>query len=130
MLLDSQNLFSENQPITTGTIISENIVKFGAGDVSFVPILIQATQDFSNLTNLKVKVETSSDEKFEEISILSESTLNKDSLKAGSTYPIAYLPKGNKGFIRLSYTVEGEAETTGKITSGTVASNEMSWHEV
>ncbi len=130
MLLDTQSLFSENQAITTGTILSENVVKFGVGDVSFVPILIQATQDFSDLTNLKVKVETSADETFEEVKVLSESTLNKDSLKAGATYPIAYLPKGNKGYIRLSYTVEGSIETTGKITAGTVATNELSWHEV
>lgn len=130
MLIDSQILFSENQDITTGTIKSENIVKLGAGDVSYVPIIIQATQEFSNLTNLKVALETSDTETFETSTILSETSLPKEELKAGAKFPIAFLPKGNKGYMRLSYTIEGDSETTGKITAGAVASNEISWQEI
>lgn len=130
MLLDNENLFSNNQKITTGTIESENIIKFGENDVSFVPVLIQVTKDFSTLTSLKIKVETSQDEKFSSPTVLAESTLSKDSLKEGSSYPIAYLPKGNKGYMRLSYIVEGESETTGTITAGVVAANSLSWHEM
>ena len=64
MLLDSQNLFSENQEITTGTIYSQNIVDFGKNDVSFVPVVIQAVDEFSGLTSLKVSIETSSTSDF------------------------------------------------------------------
>ena len=130
MLLDSQNLFSENQEITSGTIYSQNIIKFGGNDVSFAPVIIQATQDFSNLTELKVVVETSEKEDFEAPIVLSSSSLPKESLYAGAKFPIAYLPRGNKGFMRLSYVVEGTNETTGKITAGVVAGNDLSWHEM
>ena len=40
MLLDTQNLFCENQQITSSTTYSENIIAFGKNDVSFVPVVI------------------------------------------------------------------------------------------
>ena len=119
MLLDSQNLFSENQEITTGTIYSQNIIDFGKNDVSFVPVIIQAVSDFTGLTSLTVKVQTSSSANFDEVI----------DLKAGAKFPINYLPKGNLGFMRLAYVVEG-SETTGKITAGAVAGDGLSAHEV
>ena len=130
MLLDSQNLFSENQTITTGAIACENIIKFGTGEVSYVPVAIQATSDFSNLTNLKVSVQTSQNENFESSTTLCETTLPKESLKTGAMFPIAYLPRGNKGYMRLVYTVEGSSETTGKITAGVTCGNDISWQDL
>ena len=130
MLLDAQNLFSDNQSITTGTIISDNIVRFGKNDVSYVPFLAQATQDFSNLESLTLKIETCKDEDFSEATILAQSTLNLAQLKAGAKFPIAYLPKGNLGYMRLTYTTVGTTETTGKITAGVVAGNDLSHHEL
>ena len=53
MLLDAQTMFSDNQQITSGTINSTNIVKFGKGDVSFVPVIIQVTKSFENLKQIK-----------------------------------------------------------------------------
>lgn len=53
MLLDSENLFSDNQSLASGTIYSENIIKFGNGDISYLPLLIQVTNDFTNARNLK-----------------------------------------------------------------------------
>lgn len=130
MLLDAQNLFSNNQAITTGTIISTNTVKFGKNDVSFVPVIIQVTADFSDLTSLAVAVQTASDEAFTVPVTLASSSLALAALKAGTKFPISYLPKGNLGYIRLAYTVTGTTETTGKITAGTVASDELSYHEI
>ena len=130
MLLDTQNLFSDSQNITGGTIVSTNTVKFGKNDVSFVPIIIQAVSDFSNLTSLTVKIQTSNTEDFAQAVDLAESKLLLASLKAGKKFPISYLPRGNKGYIRLTYTVEGTTETTGKITAGVVASDELSYHEM
>jgi len=129
MLLDTQNLFCENQEITSGTIYSQNIINFGKNDVSFAPVVVQAVEDFSSLTSLKVTFETSDSADFAEATTLAESTLTLEKLKAGSTFPITFLPKGNKGFMRLSFVVEGN-ETTGKITSGVVASNSLSYHEI
>lgn len=129
MLLDSQNLFSQNQEITSGTIYSQNIIDFGKNDVSFAPCIIQAVEDFSSLTSLNVIVQTSETQTFENSVDLIESKLLLENLKAGAKFPINFLPKGNKGFMRLAYVVEG-TETTGKITAGVVASNELSYHEI
>ena len=129
MLLDNENLFCENQEITTGTIYSQNIIKFGKNDVSFAPVVVQAVEDFSSLTSLKVAFETSENADFSDSTVLAESTLTLDKLKAGSTFPIAFLPKGNKGYMRLAFVVEG-TETAGKITSGVVAGNGLSHHEI
>ena len=129
MLLDSQNLFSENQEITTGTIYSQNIIDFGKNDVSFVPVIIQAVSDFSALTSLTVKVQTSTSSAFDEAIDLIEAKLELEKLKAGAKFPINYLPKGNLGFMRLVYVVEG-SETTGKITAGAVAGDGLSAHEI
>ncbi len=130
MLLDAQNLFSDAQAITSGTIYSTNTVRFGKNDISFVPIIIQVVSDFSNLTNLAVKIQTSETDNFTTSSDLMTSTLVLADLKVGKKFPISYLPKGNKGYIRLAYTVTGTAETTGKITAGVVASDELSYHEM
>ncbi len=124
MLLDSQNLFSDNQAITTGSINSDNTVCFGKGDVSFVPLLIQVVSDFSNLTSLTVKIQTSETEDFSSNEELATSTLELAELKSGKRFPISYLPKGNKGYMRIVYSVDGTQETTGKITAGVIAADE------
>ena len=122
MLLDTQNLFSDNQAITTGTIYSTNTVKFGLGNVSFVPLLIQVVNDFTNLTSLTVKVQTSATSDFASSVDLAQSTVLLADLKAGKRFPINYLPQGNLGYMRLAYVTAGEtSETTGKITAGVAA---------
>ena len=129
MLLDNENLFCENQDITSGEIYSQNIINFGKNDVSFAPVVVQAVSDFTGLTSLKVSFETSDSVEFLQPVLLAESTLTLDELKMGSTFPITFLPKGNKGYMRLKFSVVG-SETTGKITSGVVAGNGLSYHEI
>ena len=132
MLLDAQNLFSENQAITTGTIASTNVVKFGKNDVSYVPIIIQVTSAFSDLTSLAVNIQTATDAAFTSPVTLLSASLPLASLTAGAKFPISYLPKGNLGYIRLTYVVtaaQNTTESTGKITAGVVASDELSYHE-
>lgn len=133
MLLDTQNLFSDNQPIADATTYSSNIVKFGSGDVSYLPVIIQVVDSFVNTDTLTVKIQTSSDESFTSAVDLAQSSLTKDELVAGAKFPLFYLPRGNKGYMRLvylaSYTAEATAETAGKITAGVVAGHELSYHE-
>jgi len=132
MLLDAQNLFSEKQAITTGTAASTNVVKFGKNDVSFVPIIIQVAAGFSDLTSLTVNIQTATDAAFTSPVTLLSSTMLLADLTAGAKFPISYLPKGNLGYMRLTYTVtasENTTESTGKITAGVVASDELSYHE-
>ena len=130
MLLDSQNLFSQNQEITSGTIYSQNVIDFGKNDVSFVPIIIQAVSDFSNLTSLSMTIQTSKTADFSDSVDLVESTLKLDELKAGAKFPVKFLPQGNLGFMRIAYNVVGNSETTGKITASVVASDGLASHEI
>lgn len=130
MLLDAQNLFSDEQAITTGTIYSTNTVKFGKNDVSFVPIIIQSVADFSDLTSLQVKIQTDDNAEFSSAVDLATATLLKADLTAGAKFPISYLPKGNKGYMRLAYVVTGTTETTGKITAGVVAGDGLEIQEI
>ena len=129
MLLDNENLFCEKQEITSGEIYSQNIINFGKNDVSFAPVVVQVVEDFTGLSSLKVVFETSAIADFSQSSILAESSLTQAELKAGATYPITFLPKGNKGYMRLKFVVDG-TESTGKITSGVVAGNGLSIHEI
>ncbi len=122
MLLDSQNLFSDNQTITA-TAASQNIIKFGKGDVSFLPFFAQVTSDFDNLTSLTIALQTSNSEDFSTPTTLIESKLLLAQLKAGNKFPISQFPKGNQGYMRILYTIEGTAPTTGAITAGATFSN-------
>ncbi len=126
MLLDTQNLFSDDQAITA-TAASNNVVRFGLGDISFVPLLIQVTEDFATLTSLTVKVQTASDSAFTTPVDLASVTVAAADLKAGKILPINYIPKGNLGYMRLYYTVTGSNATAGKITAGVTASIDIGY---
>lgn len=123
MLLDAQCLFSDNQAITA-TAVSTNVVRFGLGECTFVPLLIQVTEDFATLTSLTVKVQTATDSTFTTAVDLASATLAASALKAGAVFPINFIPSGNLGYIRISYTVIGSNATAGKITAGVVASKD------
>lgn len=128
MLLDSQNLFSDNQPISLGVTDSTNIVKFGKGNISYLPLLIQVVEDFSNIDTLCVKILTSKTEAFENPVELAQSTLTLVDLKAGRKFPLVRMPKGNLGYVKLSYVATGSTtELTGKITAGVVAALDIEY---
>jgi len=130
MLLDTQNLFSDAQVVVGGTVLSENVVRFGKDDVSFLPVVIQVVEDFNGLSSLKVQVQTCVNAEFDVPTVLEEATLTIDKLKAGEKFPICHLPHGNLGYIRLAYIAEGETATSGKITAGVVASSDYSYHDM
>ena len=131
MLLDSQNLFSNAQAIT-GSAVSENVVVMGEGEVAFgtpKPLLIQVVEDFAGATSLTVEIETAPSADFAEKVVLASAKLEASELVAGAQFPINYLPKGNKGYMRLAYSVEGTA-TSGKITAGLVAGLSQSYNDI
>ena len=134
MLYDLETLFSNNQKITA-TAASENVVCFARGPIKEVafgtplPLRIQVTEDFAGLTGLTIDVETASDEAFSDAKVLATTgEIAKAELVAGYTAPINFIPKGNLGFMRLKYTVNGST-TAGAITAGVVAANGGSYHE-
>lgn len=136
MLYDKENLFSENQAITADAA-STNVIKITNGqlkEVAFgtpIPLRIQVTEDFATLTSLNIKVQTATDAAFTTPVDLAETgAIAAATLKAGYVAPINFIPKGNKGYMRLYYDVTGSNATTGKITAGIVAANEGSYQDM
>ena len=132
MILDEQGLFSNNQKVTASTA-SENILDLGKREVSFgtpVELLIQVTEDFNNLTSLDIKVQTSVEEDFSDSVDLIEQTMTLSELKKGEVSAIKFLPKGNLGYMRLFYTVNGSTPTKGKILAGITDGVQESFHNI
>ena len=136
MLYDKENLFSENQAITSDAA-STNVIqlaKVQLKEVAFgtpIPLRIQVTEDFATLTSLEIKVQTATDAAFTTpVDLASTGAIAAASLKAGYVAPINFIPKGNKGYLRLYYDVTGSSATAGKITAGIVAANEGSYQDM
>ena len=135
MILDEQNIFSDNQKILEDGA-SENVLYFGDRELAFgtpVELFIQITEDFDNLTSLKISVQTSKEEEFSLPVDLIDETITADNLKAGIVSNIKFLPKGNLGFMRLYYTLSKSgdlAPTKGSILAGIVDSNQQSFHNI
>ena len=130
-MLDELLKISENQAITA-TTVSENTLDLGVGrEVAFgdpIPLLAMVKEDFNNLTSLKVAVETDSTDEFNNPVELAASTVLLANLKRGKMIPISFMPAGNKGFVRLKYTVTGTAPTTGKISAYLTDAVTQSYH--
>ena len=132
MILDEQGLFSNNQKVTA-SVASENVLDLGKREVSFgtpVELFIQISEDFNNLTTLDIKVQTSTDEEFTDAEDLIEQAMTLAELKQGAVSAIKFLPKGNLGYMRLFYTVNGSAPTKGKILAGITDGVQESFHNV
>ena len=119
-MLDNELMFSDSQAITA-TAASTNVIDMGAKrEIAFgtpVPILAVVKEAFNNLTSLKVAVETDSASTFANAVELASTTVLAANLIKGAMIPLSYMPAGNKGFVRLKYTVTGTAPSTGKISA-------------
>lgn len=136
MLYDLENLFSDNQAVTSDAA-STNVVKLSNGplkEVAYgtpIPLRIQVTEDFATLTSLEIKVQTATDAAFTSpVTLATTGAVAAASLVAGYVAPINFIPKGNLGYLRIYYDVTGSSATTGKITAGIVAGNEGSYHNM
>ena len=127
MILDKQNLFSNEQAITD-TADSENIIDLGldASDV-FNPneknaeLLVQVVEDFATLTSLTVSVQTDADAAFSDpTTLFSSAAVAAASLLAGYKFKLPNLSEGLEQYVKLVYTVAGSDATAGKITAGLV----------
>ena len=135
MLLDMETLFSNAQAVTA-TGASTNVIHTAFGklkEISFgtpLPLLIQVVEDFAGCTSVKVAVQTSATEDFAEVVTLAETAaIPVAELVAGYKFPINFMPKGNLGYTRLYYTVNGTA-TAGKIDAGVVAGHDNSYQDM
>ena len=132
MILDEQTLFSDNQAVTA-SCVSQNVLNLGKNEISFgtpVCLFVQITEEFNNLTSLKITVQTSEDEKFTSAVDLIDQTIKLADLKKGCVSTIKFLPKGNLGYMRLYYTVTGTAPTKGTIFAGIADSHQESFHNI
>lgn len=133
MIIDTQNLFSDDQAITT-TADSDDYVDFGAPGTPFgqsnalsidqgkgspIPILIQVTETFVSGTSLTIALEFDDDSAFGSTTVVWESeAIVTASLVAGYQFLIYVLPPGTtERYAQLRYTVSG-TYTAGKITAG------------
>lgn len=139
MILDKQNLFSENQEILA-TAPSTNTIDLGetgtvvgnsdalAVDLAWgvkIPLLVQVVEDFTGLTSLAIALQSSDDSGFSSgVTTLGTQTINLAQLKEGARWAITTIPYGAVGrYLRLNYTVTGTG-TAGKITAGITAGND------
>lgn len=122
MMLDNTLMFSNQQAITADAAsdkVVETLGDIGRGTPP-IPLLIQVTEDFNNLTDLTVCFQTDETKEFTNPVTIVKSTLKLADLKAGARFHINYLPDGIKKYMRLYYDVTGTAPTKGKITAGIV----------
>lgn len=140
MILDSQNLFSDDQAITASAA-STNVIDLGAPGTpvgaysaqsvdagnSGIRVLIQVTEDFATLTSLTVSVQTDNDVAWgSAATILSTPAIAAASLVAGYKFAIIEVPiHTTERYLRLYYTVGGSNATAGKITASVVGAVQM-----
>jgi hypothetical protein len=132
MILDEQTLFSDQQAITASAA-SSNVIDLGVakdlGPGVPIPILIQVTEDFNNLTNLAVALEVDDADTFGSPKIVQTTTVLLADLVAGKQIPPMYVPQDvDERYARLNYTVTGTAPTTGKVTAGLSMGNQTNIH--
>ena len=135
MLFDKQNQFSDAQAITSSAASTNVIDMTGTlKEVAFatpMPLRIQVVEDFATLTSLEIKVQTATDSAFTTpVDLATTGTIGVDTLKKGYVAPINFIPKGNKGYMRLYYSVTGTAATAGKITAGIIAGQDNSYQDM
>ena len=141
MIVDANNIFSDSQAITA-TADSHNVLELGApgtpfgapaaveqdvGKANLIPLAVNVTQAFNNLTSLAVSLHTSSDNStYVEVATR---TYTQAQLALGQLDFPAQIPVGsNRRYLKITYTVTGTAPTTGKIFAGIVAARQSNLH--
>lgn len=135
MILSSQLLFSDDQAITA-TALSTNQIDLGQAGTPFdgvaplhqdigkgcpIPILIQVTEAFNNLTSLTVTIEVDEDSAFGSPKVLVTESILLADLVVGKYTNTIVVPNGaDERYLAVRYTVVGTAPTTGQITAGIV----------
>lgn len=131
MILSAQQLFSDDQAITADAD-STNVIDLGVAGTPYdaaaalnqdigkgnkIPLLVQVTEAFNNLTSLEIKVSTGSTTALG-TTIASQTILLAD-LVAGKQLNLDFVPNGIvERYLGIEYDVTGTAPTTGKITAG------------
>lgn len=139
-ILSAEELFSDQQAITA-TAASTNLYDrlapgswvHGSTSIvddmgnSYVPMLVQVTEDFNNLTSLQIDFEMDTTDAFSSATTLYSETVLLADLVAGKKIRVRWVPHDTtEQYLRFNYTVTGTAPSTGKLTAGFICS-EDSW---
>jgi len=141
MILDKQNLFSEDQEVTDSAA-STNIIDLGAvtNNVAGTPttphlkggtrgrIRAQVTTAFETLTSLQVSVQVDTIEAFSSPkTILLGEDIAQASLVAGAVLIDVAIPaEVDERYLRLYYTVTGTTATAGAVLAGITMDQQVS----
>lgn len=137
MILSAQQLLSDDQAITASTD-SENVIDlcvaatpYGAaaalnqdiGKGTKIPLLVQVTEAFNNLTSLEVKISTGATTALG--TTLVSRVIPLADLVAGKQISIEMLPNDiTERYLGIEYVVVGTAPTAGKVTAGITMGNQ------
>lgn len=137
MIFSAQQLFSDDQAITASAD-STNVIDLGVAGTPFgaaaalhndkgigtkIPVLVQVTEAFDNLTSLEVKISTGATSALG-TTIASQTILLAD-LTVGKQINVDVLPNSIKErYLGIEYVVTGTAPTTGKVTAGITMGNQ------
>lgn len=132
MIFDAQNLFSDDQALTT-TAVSTNVIDLGvAADVGPgepLYLRIQVTTAFAGGTSLKVALQKDDNSGFSSATIVLESeVIATASLTQGYLFPLTQIPhSADEQYLRLNYTIVGTM-SAGAITAGIVTGHQANTH--
>ena len=131
MILSAQQLFSDDQAITASAD-STNVIDLGApgtpygaaaalnqdiGKGAKIPLLVQVTEVFNNLTTLEVKLSTGATTALG--TTIASQVISLADLIVGKQMNLDFLPNGvAEQYLGMEYVVVGTAPGTGKITAG------------
>lgn len=139
MIFSKHQLFSDAQAIT-GDAISTNVIDTGVRGTPYgakaaltgdkgkgtpVPILIQAVEDFNNLTSLEVTIEVSANANLTSSTVLASQTIARADLNSKRQFDLQVLPTGvDQRYLGIRYNVIGTNPSTGAITAGITMGNQ------
>lgn len=131
MILDKQNLFSDDQEVTESAA-STNYIDLGDNDSKIqddveknAEILAQVTTAFAGGTSIAVKIQEADETDFSDATDLHTTpAILLASLAAGYKFNLGrILPLITKQYVRLYYTVVGTM-SAGAITAGLIVNNQ------
>lgn len=131
MIFSAQQLFSDDQAITANAD-STNVIDLGVAGTPYgaaaalnddvgkgakIPLLVQITEAFNNLTSLTINISTGATTALG-TTVISQTILLAD-LVVGKQIALDVLPKDiTERYLGIEYVVTGTAPTTGKVTAG------------
>lgn len=137
MIFSAQQLFSDDQAITASAD-STNVIDLGVAGTPYdaaaplnqdvgkgnkIPLLVQVTEAFDNLTSLEVIISTGATTALG-TSVISQTILLAD-LVVGKQISLEVLPNDiTERYLGIEYVVTGTAPTVGKVTAGITMGNQ------